>query len=119
MAVAKKSLKIERKKKKAVKKTTKKRLVVKIAKLNRTTRKAKSFVRRGLKAAIKGLTLKKIPERLYRKIDAEIAKSDAFKALIDSAIVTAVNEAIAVKQPTAAKKVKKTAKKEAVAAAAE
>lgn len=107
MAAVKKSLKIDRKKKKKTKKTSKKRLVIKVAKLNRTVRKARSFAKKALKTAIKGADLKKIPEKLYRKIDTEIAKSADLKTVVEKAVVDAVNAALADKDP-AKKPVKRT-----------
>jgi hypothetical protein len=103
---AKKSLKIERKKKaKKTKKASKKRLVIKVAKLNRTVRKARSFAKKALKTAIKGADLKKIPEKLYRKIDAEIAKSADLKTVVEKAVVDAVNTTLAEKKPAKKEKV--------------
>jgi hypothetical protein len=96
--MAKKSLKIERKKKKKVKKTTKKRLTVKITKLDRTMRKAKAFVKKAIKTAIKGSKLKRVPERLYRKVDAEIAKSAELKSIVEVAVVSVVNTVLAEKK---------------------
>jgi len=89
-----KSLKIERKKKKA-KKQAKIRLTIKVAKVDRTARKIKAFAKKSLKSAIKGLKgakVKKIPERLYRKIDAAIAGSADLKTIVDEAVVKMVND---------------------------
>ena len=107
----KKSLKIERKKKaKKTKRSAKKRIVIKVSKLNRTMRKAKSFAKKALKTAVKGANLKKVPEKLYRKIDAEIAKSDGLKTLIETAVINAVNTALADKpKKTEKSKKEKTA----------
>jgi hypothetical protein len=112
-----KSLKIKSKKKKTAKKVAVKKLVVKAAKLARTTRKTRIFVRKAMKAAIKGSAIKKIPERMYKRIDAEIAKNPALLTIVDQAVIAIVNTAIAgpakVKVPKVPKK--KNAKSDAPA----
>ena len=84
-----KSLKIDHKKKKNAKKVSKKRLIIKVPKLERTMNKAKVLIKKSLKVSLKGIN--KMPNRMYKKIDVKIAKSDEFKSLIDMAVISAVN----------------------------
>ena len=92
-----KSLKIERKRKSTAKKTVKVKLTVKQAKLDRVLRKLRTNVRRALKKAIRHTGLKRIPDKLYKKIDTSIAKNSDLTAIVETAIVNAVNELPALK----------------------
>jgi hypothetical protein len=100
----KKSLKIKSKREKSKarksKKVDKKRLVVKVPKLNRMLKKARGMTKKAIKAATKGLQIKKIPERLYKHIDSAIAKNEALQAAITAAVAAEVNT-IAKKEPAA------------------
>lgn len=92
-----KSLKIERKRKSTAKKTVKVKLTVKQAKLDRVLRKLRTNVRRALKKAIRHTGLKRIPDKLYKKIDTSIAKNSDLTAIVETAIVNTVNELPALK----------------------
>lgn len=78
----------------AKKKTTRKskKLVIKTAKLGRMLKKGRILVRKALKAATKGMTIGRIPEKLYKHIDTAIAKNEALAGAIQTAVVAAVNE---------------------------
>lgn len=92
-----KSLKIERKRKSTAKKTVKVKLTVKQAKLDRVLRKLRTNVRRALKKAIRHTGLKRIPDKLYKKIDTTIAKNSDLTTIVENAVVNAVNELPALK----------------------
>jgi hypothetical protein len=100
-----KTLKIKSKREKTKarksKKVDKKRLVVKMPKLNRMLKKVRSMTKKAIKTATKGLSLKKIPERLYKHIDSAIAKNEALQAAVIAAVTAEVN-AIAKKEKTPA-----------------
>jgi len=84
-----KSLRIERKKKK-VKKVRAKRPRVKIAKLNKTLRKLRRMAKIEMKAAVKKSSLAKVPAKLYKKLDKELANSIPIE-IIQKAVIAAVN----------------------------
>lgn len=123
MARKQTSLKIKSKRekeraRKKKKKVSKKRLVVKTAKFNKTLKKARKLARKAIKTAIKGTELKRIPEKLYRKVDAALAKNADFQNAIQAAVVAGMNEVIgAAKNTKKAKKevTEKKVKKDAVA----
>jgi len=116
-----KSLKIERKKKPVTKKAVRSKLTVKQAKLDRVLRKSRTLVRRALKKAVRGMDLKRIPDKLYKKIDTTIAKNSDLTTIVETAVVSAVNELPALKNgkataPVTEKKSRKPRKvKEAAA----
>lgn len=95
-----KSLKIERKRKTTAtaKAPRQKAATIKAAKLDRVLRKARTLVRRSLKNALKGLGLKRVPDKVYKKIDSAVAKSPELTAAIESAVVEVVNSLPAVKK---------------------
>ena len=122
-----KSLKIERKrtKKATAKTTTRQKTSIKAAKLDRVLRKSRILVRRSLRKALKGLGLKRVPDKVYKKIDSAVAKSQELNTAIESAVVEVVNSLPAVKknggqEPATEKKPRRTrkprTKKEAAAA---
>jgi len=87
-----KSLKIDRKKKRHSKaKKAKKRLVIKVAKLNRTLKRARSMTKKAVKLAVKGLKINRVPEKLYKRIDAAIAKSAELNVAVQAAVTAAIN----------------------------
>lgn len=92
-----KSLKIERKRKPATKKAVRVKLTVKQAKLDRVLRKSRTLVRKALKKAVRGMDLKRIPDKLYKKIDTTIAKNSDLTTIVENAVVNAVNELPALK----------------------
>lgn len=122
-----KSLKIERKrtKKATAKTTTRQKTSIKAAKFDRVLRKSRILVRRSLRKALKGLGLKRVPNKVYKKIDSAVAKSQELNIAIESAVVEVVNSLPAVKkndgqEPATEKKPRRTrkprTKKEAAAA---
>lgn len=118
MARAKaKSLKIkskrEKDKSKRRKSKSRKRLVIKAAKFNKMLKKARKLSRKAIKTAIKGTEVKRIPEKLYRKVDATLAKNADFQNAIQAAVIASINEVIGT-----AKKTKKAKKEVAEATAA-
>ena len=109
-----KSLKIERKRTKK-KTTTRQKTSIKAAKLDRVLRKSRTLVRRSLRKALKGLGLKRVPDKVYKKIDSAVAKSQELNTAIESAVVEAVNSLPAVKkngdqEPATEKKPRRTRK---------
>jgi hypothetical protein len=119
-----KTLKIKSKREKAqTKKRTvksRKRLVVKTVKFTKMLGRARKLSRKAIRTAIKGTELKRIPEKLYRKIDTALAKNADFQNAIQAAVVAGVNELMSPTKKTRtpkepkAPRVKK-AKKEVVA----
>jgi len=121
-----KSLKIERKrtKKATAKTTTRQKTSIKAAKLDRVLRKSRILVRRSLRKALKGLGLKRVPDKVYKKIDSAVAKSQELNTAIESAVVEVVNSLPAVKkndgqEPATEKKPRKPRTKKETAAATE
>lgn len=95
----------ERTKKSRKKTSSRKRLVVKPAKFNKMLKKARKLAQKAVKVAIKGTELKRIPEKLYRKIDAALAKNADFQNAVQAAVITGMNELIGATKNT--KKAKK------------
>jgi len=57
-------------------------------KLARTTSKLKTFIRKSMKAALKG---KNVSLKVYKKADIAIAKSEEVKTAIQAAVVSCVH----------------------------
>jgi len=104
-----KSLKIERKKKPTAKKAPRARLAIKQAKLDRVLRKARTIVCRALKKAVRGMDLKRIPDKLYKKIDTAVSKNTELTSIVEAAVVKAVNDLPALKNGNTTTKTTKTA----------
>lgn len=106
--IRKESLKEKKKKvrKPKARKTRKARLVIKRVKLSRLVLKAQVLARTSLKSAMKGMAIRRVPEKIIKKIDISIAKSAEFAAMIESAVVAAVNTLPAPTPVVKAEKVK-------------
>lgn len=91
---------------------SRKRLVVKTAKFSKMLKRARKLARKAVKTAVKGTALKRIPEKLYRKIDAVLAKNADFQNAIQAAVITGINEIIESKKVTKEAKAEVTNKKE-------
>jgi len=92
------SLKIDSKRKKAqtaraAEKSKKKKvkLTIKNTDMKRVVRKSQLVIRRSLKAALKGVDVVNIPNRVYKKIDSSIAKNPAFMSAVEASVIAIVN----------------------------
>ena len=63
--------------------------------LNRLSRKARLTIRDAVKRITHDMNLKRIPNKLYKKVDTAIANDSAFPGIIETAVCKAVNEIFA------------------------